>query len=261
MPTTAFRAAVQLLVALAVTPAFAQSWPEIRFPAGASGTEIVGDSPPQDADLICYRLRTGAGQTARVRMLKGRNSGFIIEGVTDHKDDFTFRTEAKTYLICVGQLLRSFEPEPFRMAVSVTGSPTGAAPAAWNVRSGGGSATAVARAANGAILTFSCRPETGLTALLTDLPGQKGTPDGYRDTLTFAVEGKAGRRQWPIPVVFQSASDEVWNTLAPMPPDFLDAFAAGATLTLTGGDGAAKASIPLTGSAAAARALRTACGG
>ncbi|MEM9104240.1 MAG: hypothetical protein AAGC96_01185 [Pseudomonadota bacterium] len=90
----------------------------VRFAAGASSAEVNGDAPPED--VLCFSLETGNGQTATVRVTRGNNIVFSILGVVDAQDSFIFTTEAKTYEIIVGQLMRSVTDQPFTLQISVT---------------------------------------------------------------------------------------------------------------------------------------------
>lgn len=101
----------------------------VVFSPGANGTEVTGTAPPND--VLCYALRTNAGQTASIAVTQGNNIIFSIADLIDAQDRYSFRTEAKTYRILVGQLMRSATNEPFRIRVSVTGgrrSPANSAP-------------------------------------------------------------------------------------------------------------------------------------
>lgn len=95
----------------------AEACTEIRFAQGATSAEITGDAPPDD--VLCYTMRTGAGQTARIQVLEGLNVIVGVVDVADARDDLTFTTEARAYEIRVGQLMRAVQPQPFRVLVSV----------------------------------------------------------------------------------------------------------------------------------------------
>jgi hypothetical protein len=111
--------AVPVLLGLgAATQAHAACTP-IKFAAGTTGADVEGVAPPED--VLCYSLETGNGQTATVRVAQGRNIIFSILDMVDAQDNYTFTTEAKTYEIIVGQLMRSVTDEPFTLEISVTG--------------------------------------------------------------------------------------------------------------------------------------------
>lgn len=92
---------------------------EIRFTPGKTSAEIQGEAPAKD--VICYSMRTGAGQQARIQLLEGANTIATVPGVpeAEARQDIAFTTQARQYEIRVGQLMRALEPEPFRMLVSV----------------------------------------------------------------------------------------------------------------------------------------------
>ena len=105
---------------LSLSPTWAEAQERcrpIQFAQNQSSAEIRGTAPAEGG--VCYTLATGEGQTARVRVLSGKNIIFNIEGVTDPRDDFEFRTQRKTYRINVAQLMRSVTPEAFKVSVSV----------------------------------------------------------------------------------------------------------------------------------------------
>ncbi len=92
---------------------------EIRFVLGKTSAEILGEAPAKD--VICYTMRTGPGQQARIQVLEGANTIATIPGApeAEARQDIAFTTQARQYEIRVGQLMRALEPEPFRMLVSV----------------------------------------------------------------------------------------------------------------------------------------------
>lgn len=90
---------------------------QTRFAPGTSSAEIRGEAPPNN--VLCYEMRTGGGQDARIRVLEGRNTFVSVEGVADAQTDLSFTTEPRTYRLRVGQLMRAARPEAFRLLVSV----------------------------------------------------------------------------------------------------------------------------------------------
>ena len=89
----------------------------IRFARGTSSAMIEGVAPVDDT--VCYTLAAGDSQTATIRMEKGRNTVFSIDGLVDAQDRYRFPTKRKVYTIVVGQLERTTMAEAFRMSVSV----------------------------------------------------------------------------------------------------------------------------------------------
>jgi hypothetical protein len=94
-----------------------QNCQRISFARGESSTIITGVAPAED--VLCYEFAAQAGQTATLKVLSGRNVIFSIHGVMDAQNDYSFRTQQKTYKFVVGQMMRSITNEPFRLRVSV----------------------------------------------------------------------------------------------------------------------------------------------
>lgn len=114
-----FTHALALAAALALTSQAQADAPctPIKFAAGHSRTIIHGMAPA--GDVTCYSIATGAGEQATLKILKGANTVFSIDGVIDAQDSYSFKTEKKTYHILVGQLMRSDTPEAFDLDVAV----------------------------------------------------------------------------------------------------------------------------------------------
>lgn len=113
-PGLACLAALHLLVAAGT--AQAQSCEPIQFKRGHDSGTVRGIAPPDD--VVCYELRTGAGQRADISVA-GSNVMFSVSGLVDGRDQYSFTTEKKAYRIVVGQLMRSINDEPFALTVSV----------------------------------------------------------------------------------------------------------------------------------------------
>jgi hypothetical protein len=109
-------ALVAAMLTVAAGAALAEECQEIRFQRGQHSGRVQGVAPPDD--VVCYRVATGAGQTANLK-LKGRNVMFSIGGVVEGQDAYSFTTEKKTYRVYVGQLMRSVTDEPFSLSVSI----------------------------------------------------------------------------------------------------------------------------------------------
>lgn len=105
------------LCGLAAAPADAEECREVRFARGASSAVIEGVAPADGT--LCYAMRTGAGQSARLEVLEGSNTAFSVEGLADARDAFSFETRATTYRIHVFQMLRAAQGQPFRLLVAV----------------------------------------------------------------------------------------------------------------------------------------------
>ena len=76
-------------------------------------------SASSDEPLLCYTLAAAKGQTATLKFTKTNgNMAFSIYGLVDDRDNYSFRTEAKTYKFIVFQTLRA-PPRPFSLMVSL----------------------------------------------------------------------------------------------------------------------------------------------
>jgi hypothetical protein len=70
----------------------------------------------------CYTLTARTGQTAVFTIVKTSrddDTAFTIQDVADNRDNYTFKTEAKTYTIGVYLTFRAVAARPFTMRVSV----------------------------------------------------------------------------------------------------------------------------------------------
>ena len=93
----------------------------IHFAPGTSSATVKGMAS-NEGPSACYTLTTRAGQTASLTIVKtSRNddTAFTIQDVVDNQDNYTFKTEAKTYTIGVSLTFRAVVPRPFTMRVSV----------------------------------------------------------------------------------------------------------------------------------------------
>jgi hypothetical protein len=106
-------------VALAVArPAMADApCTPIHFAAGQFSAIVHGMAPA--SNVACYSMDTGNGQQATLKIVKGANTVFTIDGVIDAQDSYSFKTDKKTYIILIGQLMRSETPEAFDLDVMV----------------------------------------------------------------------------------------------------------------------------------------------
>jgi hypothetical protein len=109
------------LAAIAVAfapPAIAEApCTPIHFAAGQFSATVNGMAPA--TDVVCYSMATGSGQQATLKIVKGANTVFTIDGVIDAQDSYSFKTDKKTYRILIGQLMRSDTPEAFDLGVTI----------------------------------------------------------------------------------------------------------------------------------------------
>jgi hypothetical protein len=90
----------------------------IHFARGQSSTTLTGTAG-SDEPFPCYTLTTDPNQTAHLKFTKtDGNMAFTIDGLVDDRDDFSFRTDAKTYKFIVFQTLKAL-PWPYALTVSV----------------------------------------------------------------------------------------------------------------------------------------------
>ena len=90
----------------------------IHFPPDRTSTVIKGTTAPTDSDEVtCYTFVAGAGQTAILTVSK--NMAMSIIDVADDRDNFSFKTEAKTYTVNVFEDSRSATRDPFTLTISI----------------------------------------------------------------------------------------------------------------------------------------------
>ncbi len=90
----------------------------IHFAPGKSSATVRG-SVGSDEPFPCYTLATGKGQSATLTFIKTNgNMAFSIYGLVDDRDEYSFKTEVKTYKFIVFQNMRAVS-EPFALLVSV----------------------------------------------------------------------------------------------------------------------------------------------
>jgi hypothetical protein len=78
----------------------------IAFAPGHS-TAIVKGIAPFGPPFACYTVAAGLGQTATIKLTRSNgNMAFNIDGVVDNRDNYSFKTEARTYKIDVYQITR-----------------------------------------------------------------------------------------------------------------------------------------------------------
>ena len=93
----------------------------IHFAPGTSSATVKGMAS-NEGPSACYTLTTRAGQTASLTIVntsRNDDTAFTIQDVVDNQDNYTFKTEAKTYTIGVSLTFRAVVPRPFTMRVSV----------------------------------------------------------------------------------------------------------------------------------------------
>ncbi|NRG18069.1 hypothetical protein HPQ64_10245 [Rhizobiales bacterium] len=106
-------------VVASVSPLVARGACEtILFPQGEKQVVIAGDALPDTA--MCYLLEGIQGDALHLRLLGVGNTMFTIVGVIDARIDYRFLMEARTYEIRITQMLKSADPEPFRLRVTMS---------------------------------------------------------------------------------------------------------------------------------------------
>lgn len=253
----------ELAALLAVLGAWeAGACEEIRFAPGTSSAEIRGLAPADE--VICYQMRTGAGQRAFLEVREGRNTVFSVEGLADAQDRYRFTTRGGVQRIFVSQLFRAVAAEPFRLFVQVEAAAARQAEGGdWKVTSGNGRVRAIAGNARrgSAQLTVSCSRARGLQVFF-EAPEQAGLPrgNGAVGQARLVISGKRGERHFPVELRRIDGSDQYWEVLTRLDRGFLDDFAAGARIRLIGPAGAEAAGFGLRGSARARAAMEMQCG-
>ena len=103
--------------AVSANGAVAQYCPEIKFARGASSGEVSGQV--SDTLPLCFLFGSGEGQTARLQLFGSENACFTVAGVIDCQDDFSFRTQGRTYEVGVFQLFRRTAWEHFTLRLTI----------------------------------------------------------------------------------------------------------------------------------------------
>lgn len=119
MPTIrAFVLAMCLAAMAAAPPASAQQGCiQVNLAPGEAETTIFGIAPP--SDMLCYMLNVPERQRISVKVTNGKNVIFVIAGVTDANNEFSFMPQRRTFRLEVGQMMRSVTEQPFIIKVSV----------------------------------------------------------------------------------------------------------------------------------------------
>lgn len=104
-----FRFVVALASVLWASEATARSWTqdapaqqsckEIRFAPGASSGVVSGMIAARES--VCYRFGSGAGQTARLKLVTGPYACFNVDEIVECQGEATFTTQARSYKITV----------------------------------------------------------------------------------------------------------------------------------------------------------------
>lgn len=269
--TTTGGRSLALILMLAILPsrpaAAEETCAAVRFGAGKSATILRGKAPPEET--LCYSLTTGAGQRATIELRSEGNVTFGIDEFIDSQTRYSFTTQARTYRIRLGQMLRAAVPQAFSLSIAVRGSPsqtapTGAAQGGWTIDESRGSnrprrADFAKREAG---LTFDGGCNTSLPqGLFLTVTGYRGNAlrriDGLPQTVSFTTGGGAGER------VHQGRmhyfGDEL-ETTEPLPVGFVDAMAEAEHVIIAGASGAVIASLDLAGFSRFREAMRRSCG-
>ncbi len=118
-------AACAMAAALAGTAAMAgQPCQAIQFKPGASSAELQGAVPadPTGAaeNLKCFRFGTRKGQQVRISVrLPQQQVAFSVSELVDNRDHYEFTSEKRTYEFTVYQTLRSAQPVPYTLTLSI----------------------------------------------------------------------------------------------------------------------------------------------
>jgi hypothetical protein len=124
MNDAAIIAATLLLPLLGPPAARAQqNCTPIQFPPGQTAITVKGIAQT-DPPFACYTLTTRADQTASVNLVLQSpkdDTAFNIEGLVGSRDQYSFRTQARTYMINVYLTFARQPPRPFAMQVTVSG--------------------------------------------------------------------------------------------------------------------------------------------
>ncbi|MGA8756775.1 MAG: hypothetical protein WB611_10640 [Stellaceae bacterium] len=118
-------AATALLPVLTSPAALAaQKCIPIHFARGAWSATVRGIAQSMDTpdSGSCYTLTTAKGETATLTIITTSpddDTAFTIPGVVDNQQNYSFKTEAKTYTIAVYLTFARQPDRPFTMRVTV----------------------------------------------------------------------------------------------------------------------------------------------
>lgn len=90
----------------------------IQFKPGTSSTEVSGSIAPDATE--CFRFATGQGQTVRMSIKSANNNTiFSILDLVDARDNYTFKSQKKTYEFIVAQLMKAAGPDTYKLTLSI----------------------------------------------------------------------------------------------------------------------------------------------
>lgn len=138
------------------------------------------------------------------------------------------------------------------------------APSAWTVTSDQvlGEVEIAATAKGGAAqFTGGCGKgaEPGFAGAFFNYRGAGLRTDGQIEKVAFYVRGEEWQDAYAVQLRY-SAAERAWRIAKPIAPVFLSSFSRGATLAVVNSRNEEVFSFDLTGSTAAARAMRSVCG-
>lgn len=90
---------------------------EVRFPKGSSGTVISGMVPVEEN--LCFDLNVRKGQHVVMRVIEGSNTIFSVYDVQDAQNTLDFAAPSNRIQFLVGQLMRTVNPQQFRIEITV----------------------------------------------------------------------------------------------------------------------------------------------
>ena len=91
----------------------------IQFAREASSASVRGMAPSEEP-FTCFTLAVGRGQTAAIMLTQSNNdTAFSIGEFVDNQVNYSFKMNAKFYLIDAHQTSRVRQPAPFTMHASV----------------------------------------------------------------------------------------------------------------------------------------------
>lgn len=112
-----FRLIAVLILSMWGSGAVGQSCTEIRFAPGASSGDVHGKIGFNE--YHCYRFRSGAGQTARLKLSAGPFACFSVRDIVDCQDDYIFNTQARAYEVIVSTFDRRAAYGPYLLELSI----------------------------------------------------------------------------------------------------------------------------------------------
>jgi len=90
----------------------------IRFDPGATSATVQGSAPAEGVE--CLRFGAGNGQTVQLSVKSPHDQvAFSIDGVTDNRDQFSFKSRKQNYDVLMHQTMKAVAPVRYELTLSI----------------------------------------------------------------------------------------------------------------------------------------------